>query len=338
MSGDSTGRPRFRRCPGAADRVAEAGWQACPDATLPVMTTSGADYAWSHPTIAAMQDAGVHFVSRYLSWDSPRSVGKNFNAAAERDSLLGNGIDIILNWEYDARDSLRGAAGGTTDGTEARRQAKFSGYPFGAFLPSSMDWDVTPAQKPTCLAYARTFSAACPEYQYGPYGGYWIVKYLLDAGAAGDAWQAYAWSGGLWDPRPSFRQVKNGVKIGGADTDLDIMVKPARTWLHPGTPLGPAPTPIAAPAPAQYVHGSEGDESVPKILVMNGAQGAVFVGEVGGASCRWVQSPESLDNLRWWMSKTGASQAEMTVNVFEKGKYKDVIGECVGTLPPAQYL
>lgn len=313
--------------------------------------TTGADYAWSHPSIAALKTAGVHFVSRYLSWDRPGSAGKNFNVTTEKAPLLNAGIDIILNWEYDAQDALRGAAGGTIDGREAARQAAYSGYPRGAELPSSMDWDVTPAQKPTCLAYARAFAAELKAggWKYDVYGGYWIVKYLFDQKAIFNGWQTYAWSAGLWDPRATFRQVHNGVRIGGADCDLDIMIGQAHTWLHPdgatvSLPSGPGagvpvpvpvpvtPTPpVVVPGPAVYVHGSEGDEHVNK-LIQDGPNGPVYVGEVGGHSCRWVPNMESLDNLRWWMA-----QAKQDTNVypFVRGTFRDVIGSPVGALPPA---
>lgn len=283
--------------------------------------TKGEDYAWSHPSIAASKAAGITFVSRYLSYLPNGKVITH----AEASSLLNAGIDVLLNWECDAKDALRGAAGGTADGKEANRQARALGYPAGAELISSMDWDVTPAQKPTCLAYARAFAAQIPSYRYDVYGGYWIVKYLFDNHAIFNAWQAYAWSGGLWDPRATLRQTRNGVTIGGASVDLDVMYGQAHTWLHPKgagtTPVATKPTPVVV-KPVTNVHGIEG-EDMATIIVQDGQGGPVYVGSVGGAKSRLVPNLASLDNLRYWLNKAGVAP---TVNVFAKGTYVDVIG------------
>jgi hypothetical protein len=198
------------------------------------VTERGLDYAWSRPSVAAIKAGGYVFVSRYLSWVNPSTAGKVI-IQAEAKTLLAAGIDIYLNWEFDAQDCIRGTDGGTTDATEAVRQARALGYPRGATLFHSADFDVTDDQKPVVAAYfvaARAVEHAA-GYRTGCYSGFWTVKYLLDHDAIDDAWQAFAWSGGRWESRAALRQVQNDISVDGADCDLDERVGIAYSWLHP---------------------------------------------------------------------------------------------------------
>jgi len=203
------------------------------------MTTTGIDYAWWRPSLSKIKGDGFTFVSRYLSW---LPNGKVINKA-EYDALINAGFTVFLNWEYAAKDALRGAAGGTKDAIEAVRQAKALGYPAGATIYFSADFDETPSQAPTVLAYsvaaAKVVRAA--GYRYGTYGGYYAVKRLFDAHAIDDAWQTYAWSGGQWDSRAHLRQVLNGIY--GGQADRDVMV---------GTVYGAVKKP-PAPKPPAYL-------------------------------------------------------------------------------------
>lgn len=198
------------------------------------MTDQGLDYSYSRPPIAAIKAGGYVFVSRHLCWKYPHTIGKIITPA-ERDALLASGIDIYLNWEYDAQDCLRGASGGRIDATEAVSQAQALDYPAGATIYHSADWDVTDAQKPTVAYYFSAARAIEQDagYRTGCYSGYWTIKYLFDHMVIDDGWQAYAWSGGLWDTRAALRQVQNGITVGGADCDLDERVGTAYSWLKP---------------------------------------------------------------------------------------------------------
>lgn len=190
----------------------------------------GVDYAWARPNLGQLWSLGYRFVSRYLSWlPNGKVIG-----AAERDALLAQGFDIALNWEFDAKDALGGAGAGDKNGTEAVRQAKALGYPAGSTIYFSVDFDVTEAQQVTVNAYIAAAGKRChgAGYRVGSYAGYWPTKRLFDAGLIDDAWQAYAWSGGQWDPRANLRQIQNGVTIAGADCDIDETVGPVHLWRH----------------------------------------------------------------------------------------------------------
>lgn len=183
------------------------------------MIDQGVDYSLGRPNLDQLWAAGYRFVFRYLSW---RPNAKCITPAELAD-LLGHGFQVALNWEYDALDALGGAPAGQAHGAEAVAQAQALGYPRGCTIYFSADFDETEAQAPTVEAYMRAAGAEAHGggYRMGAYGGYYTIKRLLDAAAIDDAWQAYAWSGGQWDPRAAMRQVLNGQTIAGADCDID---------------------------------------------------------------------------------------------------------------------
>jgi hypothetical protein len=193
----------------------------------------GIDYSFSRPPVGTIVADGYGFACRYLSWLPSGKV----ITESEAQGLLSAGVDVFLNWEFDALDCLRGAEGGTTDATEAVRQAQALGYPRGATIYHSADFDVTDAQKPTVAAYLAAARAVLRPagYRTGCYSGYWTVKYLFDHGVIDDAWQTFAWSGGLWEPRAALRQLQNSIQVGGADCDLDETVGTTYSWLRPAT-------------------------------------------------------------------------------------------------------
>lgn len=211
------------------------------------------DYAWSQPPASFLKANGVTAVSRYLSWlPNGKVIG-----SAEANDLISNGIDIFLNWEFNATDQLGGYNVGAIHAHEAVRQAYNLGYPKGATIYFSGDFDITDAQKPVAGQYmsaARAYVHQC-GMRIGAYGGYWYVKYMFDNGLIDDGWQAYAWSGGQWDPRAHLRQVRNGYPFGTYDVDLDTSIGATYSWLHPAvaTPPPPVSPPIAVMPPPQVI-------------------------------------------------------------------------------------
>ncbi len=178
-----------------------------------------------------MKSLGYEFVCRYLSF---LPNGKVIDQR-ERDALLGQGIDIALNWEYDAHDQLGGWNAGNQHATEAVRQARILGYPSGASILYSADWDVSSAQwfgPVSAYQHAARAVTNAGGYRFGVYGGYNLIKWSLDAGIAQDAWQTYAWSYGRWDARATVRQIRNGVNVLGVDCDINETVGPVNFWRH----------------------------------------------------------------------------------------------------------
>ncbi len=179
----------------------------------------GADYSWSRPAVAALRAAGVTFCCRYLSHDT----GKNLSRQ-EAEALSAAGIDLVCNWETTAGFMLSGRSQGARDATAAYEMARGCGMPDGRPVYFSLDVDprgLGAGQWDAVDGYLDGAAEVLGRRQVGIYGGYAAVKRALDAGTARWAWQAFAWSGGRWDPRAHLRQVVNGQRLGGGTVDYD---------------------------------------------------------------------------------------------------------------------
>ena len=185
----------------------------------------GIDYAWQHPSIAALQASGITFACRYLSRDPSKNL-----TAAEATRLHEAGIATVSNWEASSGAAKLGYNQGRQDAIEAAMQHSAAGGPPDRPIYFSVDFDVpdyaTGSTDPTAKLgpigdYFRGVASAIGVARTGAYGGYWAIKRLLDAQLITWAWQTYGWSGGQWDSRAHIRQVQNGVLVGGADSDID---------------------------------------------------------------------------------------------------------------------
>jgi hypothetical protein len=191
----------------------------------------GYDFAWSKPSIAALKAAGATYVMRYLSWNPPSNPNRKVIEQPEYDSYLAAGIAVGLNWEFSADDQRGGAANGRLHGAEAARQARALGAQPGDAIYFSADWDVQASQLPTCRAYWAAAQEMIAPYKLGVYAGYRAASDALDRGFFG--WQTYAWSYGRWDDRAHIRQIKNGVTVGGADCDRNVLIHPTAGLVLP---------------------------------------------------------------------------------------------------------
>lgn len=189
---------------------------------------------------AALKAAGVSDVFRYLSWmnywggvshnyPNPKIIQK-----AEYDELLAAGIAVTLNWEYDAKDWLSGSDGGAAHALEACKQARALGYPAGATIIGSADFDMTRQQWDGAgHAYAVAFGAGIRAGGYTPgvYGPYDVLTWCANETGLSRFWQAgmsWAWSGqrnrNRW-PGAHVRQM-NHRTVGGRDTDWNEILIP----------------------------------------------------------------------------------------------------------------
>jgi hypothetical protein len=139
---------------------------------------------------AALKAAGVVGVCRYLK---PDSVPEYRIGVAEYRELVGAGIDVTLNWEFDAYDWLGGAGRGQAHGEDAVRQARALGYPAGRVIVGSADFDMTLGQWGTSAAsYARAFATAVRAggYRPGVYGPWDVLGWVKAAGLMDAFWQS----------------------------------------------------------------------------------------------------------------------------------------------------
>jgi hypothetical protein len=180
------------------------------------------DYAWSRPTVAALKAAGVVAVCRYLAYPGPSTEGKRLTAS-EAAGLNAGGIAVVSNWEQSGTwaEYSGGFGTGASHATEAARQHAQCGGPASRPIYFSVDFDATSSQLPTVAEYYRGVASVIGLNRTGAYGGYRTIRYLADHGAIRWAWQTYAWSGGLWDPRAHLRQTRTDVVIAGVACDLD---------------------------------------------------------------------------------------------------------------------
>jgi hypothetical protein len=200
-----------------ADPNANEETDSSTDALKAVAT--GCDYAWSRPSPGTLKGQGFSFVARYLSYDT---TGKNLDASEEH-SLEKHDLDIVLVWEWNADDALKGYNKGVEDAHAAQKQAFALGMPHSRPLYFAVDFDATSGQEAAIGSYFDGVAHVLGRDRTGAYAGYNVIKHLFDNHKITWGWQTYAWSGGKWDKRAQLRQVLNG--IDGGDVDKDVAVK-----------------------------------------------------------------------------------------------------------------
>lgn len=197
------------------------------------MTTApGVDYSDGRPGGKALSAAGMAFAARYLS----HNASKNLNAAEAAD-LAAHGVSCVVVWETTANRAAAGRAAGIADAKEADTQAAACGQPSGRPVFFAVDWDADPS---VVVAYFQGVASVIGLARTGVYGGYKVVKFLLDHDYAKWAWQTVAWSGGRWDARAVIRQYASTVRINGVTCDQDTAQAADYGQWQPGqTPITP---------------------------------------------------------------------------------------------------
>lgn len=109
---------------------------------------------------------------------------------AEARSMQAHGLKLALIYEVSAKDVLLGAEEGAKAGAHALAFAPTVGLPpnNGSVVYPTADFDVTAAEIPTAIAYARAFVAACPGYGIGFYANGLLNDHLFAAGITKARW------------------------------------------------------------------------------------------------------------------------------------------------------
>lgn len=217
----------------------------------------GVDYSWARPGGAALRQAGKSFAWRYLYADGQGGKGLD---ASEVSDLHNTGIELVVGYESYAQRSLDGKQAGIDDAHAALAQLAALGLP-NMPIYLATDFDV-PDYAPNSDDPRAKLGAIGDYYEgaqsvlgdnTGGYGGYYLIKRLFDAGLIKWGFQAYAWSGGQWDPRAQLQQYLNGQNINGAVDLTRAMVENYGQASKFGgsvpAPVASAPAPVA-PAPA----------------------------------------------------------------------------------------
>lgn len=202
----------------------------------------GLDYAWTTISVSAHRAIGSTFACRYLSTDPSKNL-----SLAEAEILRAGGIDVLVVWETAAMRALSGTSAGATDARDALAQAEALKMPAGRPIYFAVDFDETPTEATEVADYFKGVNSVLGASRSGVYGGYWVVKRLLDAGLVKYAWQTYAWSGGQVDHRAQLYQYSNGHVVDGQSCDYNHSLAPDfGQWSYktssPTSPPSPPPT------------------------------------------------------------------------------------------------
>lgn len=182
----------------------------------------GVDYAWSpHPRPSTLKAQGKTFACRYIGTNI--DDGKMLTAV-EYAALRAQGVDVVANVEG-TPGGFRGYTAGQRWANNGVAWIKSKGLPMPADRPIyfSADWDVTSADWPALKAALDGAASIIGRDRVGLYGGRYAIQQAKSTGAARWFWQTYAWSGNptQWVPGVHIQQYQNGVRIDGADCDLD---------------------------------------------------------------------------------------------------------------------
>ena len=173
------------------------------------MTTLDAfDYSWSRPNPQQLAAAGIKAVARYLF-----GPGKGIDDA-ERRALHAAGVGIVLNYEGNSGNHLKGAIQGATDGAAARNYARQLGAPVGTPIYYSCDQQVFPSSMPAVMAYLHAADAG--DHPARAYGQFSVLEKFGRPG-----WQTIAWSSGLISKHAVLYQYEIQQDFHGSQVDYD---------------------------------------------------------------------------------------------------------------------
>jgi len=203
----------------------------------------GIDYTNLSPSYVA--SLGAAFACRYTGYfagydinNIQRQQGKCLYPS-EASQLSQLGVYIVSNWEWYANRPIdSGSVGGDFDAVTANFIATACGMPSDRPIYFSYDYQ-TDGLAAAELDYIHAVANVIGLDRTGIYGPYSVVKNYLDMGLISWAWQTYAWSGVLLDPRANIYQYDNSPAnydhdrsmtadfgqwfVGGSQEEEDIM-------------------------------------------------------------------------------------------------------------------
>lgn len=176
-------------------------------------------------TASAFAVDGYDFVGRYL-------VPSGWKALSEAEATIINnaGISIISVYETTHDRALGGRTAGINDGYIAAQVAAKVGQPKGSTIYCAVDFDASPLQMDTVLAYIKGFAEATPAYSTGVYGSYTVIEAAKKAKVCTRFWQTYAWSRGRISEGIHIYQYENDVQENGIGIDRNRGFEGLGAW------------------------------------------------------------------------------------------------------------
>lgn len=187
------------------------------------------DFAWTHPDPANVKGHGYTGVIGYLSHDRTGKCLSDWRRYADA------GLGVALVFEDSAGRATQGWGAGQADAVFANSLADQWGFP-GTLLYYACDTDVGGATGGV-VDYCRG-AQSVGRRGVGIYGSFYVVRDVLNAGAASLGWQTVAWSRGNVEPRACLYQYARAVPIPGTDENE---VRTSYWGQHSGVPSKPAP-------------------------------------------------------------------------------------------------
>lgn len=196
------------------------------------------DYTGRHDP-AILKAGGYKDVSRYLTWEhywdgvNHTDYNPKLILPGEYDALLGGGVSVTLNWEFDTYDWLGGASAAYAHASEACRLARIRNYPSGAVIIGSCDFNVSMSDwnfggvKDYATIWDKEIRAG--GYRPGGYGPWDFIQWCVNAGLLDMYWQAgmsTAWSGGrnaVRHPAAHARQIRQE-NFDGENVDVSEII------------------------------------------------------------------------------------------------------------------
>src|SRR5690242_4837084 len=190
-------------------------------------TVNGVDYSAGRPGGRALKAAGKQFVMKYLSTTgNPKNLTR-----AEADDLAAHDVWVGVVFETTAGRAGEGRAAGIHDAQSAMAQAAVCGKPGGRPIYFAVDYDADPV---AVVPYFQGVASVLGVARTGAYGGFRVIKYLLDHKLITFAWQTAAWSANRWDARAHIRQSIGTQTINGVACDRDTAYFPDYGQWKPG--------------------------------------------------------------------------------------------------------
>lgn len=208
------------------------------------------DFAWDHPTIDQLHQAGVVLVIRYLTGGE----GKAMTPAEFQSYMAANpAIVVVFVFELEPTDSAGGRAAGIANATAANAALNALGVDLAtSIVYFAVDESTPPAD---AVPYFQGINSMRPASQTGIYGEGALCQLLQQDGLAEWFWQSESTSFPGNSSTLAITHIQQTTAASPlAGTDLDILCKAdVGQWPRPvpvdPPPVSPPPAPVPQPTP-----------------------------------------------------------------------------------------
>ena len=203
--------------------------------------------------LSFIKTKGFAGLFRYLGYYTHPQWGKGISIE-EKDLIHSQGLGIGLNWEANPTSlSEISVSNGQRGGYDIVTEVDKLGAPTTVAIPSSIDFDIQPADFKVALAYYEAqYKEVGDRVVLGAYGKMAMLQFLKqEAPFLKFFWGPYAWSNDVVLPWLNAFQSRYNLRMAGVGVDEDEVFNLEGIWMPPGA----APTAkrqATAPEPAHW--------------------------------------------------------------------------------------